>query len=325
MMRYIFYTSVGIVLLAVSGMLVFLYFDSAEQLNTANTSTESTPPPERGEILEVIDGLTIKLASGHKVRYLGVRMPNIRQEIECYGKEALAMNESVIGKTIRLEGDPILDRAEDGAWLRYVFIIKEETGQSLSEDTTSVSVAPINDDADFSGASVEISTNDASATLSMEPFILPESDLQHDSTIKKNDEIINEQIDDGEESNRANENDDYMINERIIEMGVGFPLLNEGMIYFNKMASAMKYSRATKKGLWGNCEIDALESGLPRTNVVKECVIKGKVLMNGDRVYREPACAAYGNTVVLQYSKGDAWLCTKEEAEEGGWKRAKDC
>jgi hypothetical protein len=309
-MRYIFYTSVGVVLLAIVGMLLFLYVDSAKQLNEVNVSTESSdPPPEQGEVVEIIDGLTVMLASGHKVRYLGVRMPNVRQRVECYGKEALAMNESVVGKTVRLESDPILERAEDGAWLRYVFTAKKEKDSMPNEQTDNGSSAPINDDTNLDSPNDVNVANDVTAISSIEP-----TSNADDSN------------NDGEGEDEDNEEDDeYMINERIIEMGTGFPLLSEEMIYFDRMASGMRYSMATEKGLWGKCEIDAPEGGLPQTNIIEECVIKGKVLMNGDKVYREPGCAAYANTVVLQYSKGDLWLCSKEEAEEGGWQRAKDC
>ena len=294
-------------------MLYFLYVDSAKQLNEANAPIESdNAPAEQGEVIEVIDGLTIKLASGHKIRYLGVRVPNVRQKVECYGKEALAMNESVIGKTVRLENDPVLERAEDGAWLRYVFVAEVKAEENSDEVISDGSTALIDDDLEVADSNNENGADDATATVSIEPLAVVD---------EESDEVIKDQVDDGD----GDREEEYMINERIIEMGIGFPLLTEEMIYFDRMASGMKYSRATKKGLWGKCEIDAPEGGLPQTNVVEECVIKGKVLINGDKVYREPGCAAYASTVVLQYSKGDAWLCSKEEAEEGGWERAKDC
>jgi endonuclease YncB( thermonuclease family) len=296
-MRYIFVVSIGTVLSAIVAMLVFLYIDSAKQLDKTNISTESNnSPPERSKVVEIIDGSTIKLASGHKVRYLGVRMPNVRQRIECFGKEALAMNESVIGKTVRLESDPVLERAEDGAWLRYVYTPKVKEEKVLDDKPTNGSDVLLNDAIDTDDNNNSVVADDIPAISYTEPDI-----------------GVN------------NEEDEYMINEQIIETGVGFPLLSEEMTYFDRMASGMKYSRATEKGLWGKCEIDTPEGGPPRTNVVEECIIKGKVLINGDKVYREPGCTAYANTVVLQYSKGDLWLCSKEEAEESGWQRAKDC
>ena len=301
-------------MLAIIGMLVFLYIDSAEKLNEVGISAKSDdPPPERSEIVEVIDSSTVKLASGHKVRYLGVRMPNVKERVECYGKEALAMNESVIGKVVRMESDPILERAEDGAWLRYVFTPEAEKENNSDDEPVSGTVAPINEGSELSDIESELIADELTAIESVEPIAVAGDDVSVGDS-------VNEVSEDKEEI------DEYMINERIIEMGAGFPLLAENMIHFERMASGMKYSRATEKGLWGACEIEAPEEGgLPQTNVIEECIIKGKVLMNGDKVYREPGCAAYGNTVVLQYSKGDAWLCSKEEAEEGGWVRAKDC
>lgn len=307
------------------GMLVFLYIDSAEQLSEASVSAElDDPPPERSEVVEVIDGMTIKLASGHKVRYLGVRMPNVRQKVECYGKESLAMNESVIGKTVRLEGDPILDRAEDGAWLRYVYAPEAKKENIPDEESASGSDAPINEE-EASGGDDNIDGDAPPAIGSTEvPIISVEEEYILDEEGSES-EKKQAEGDEEEDAHQGAREGEYMINERIIEIGAGFPLLSEEMIYFDRMASGMRYSQATEKGLWGTCELETPKGGLPITNTVEECVIKGKVLINGDKVYREPGCAAYGRTVVLQYSKGDAWLCSKEEAEEGGWQRAKDC
>lgn len=96
--------------------------DTAKEVSNPNQA-----PAEFGTVAKVIDGITIQLDSGHVVRYLGVRTPNIADTIECFGPEAVKANESIIGKKVRLEEDPILPRSSDGAWVRYVYLPAEPT------------------------------------------------------------------------------------------------------------------------------------------------------------------------------------------------------
>ncbi len=117
---------------------------------------------------------------------------------------------------------------------------------------------------------------------------------------------------------------EYMMNERMLERGYAIPLLSKEMKYYDRMASAARYSNATKKGLWGACEIEKKENGLLKAQEVDDCVIKGSDLGEGQKIYRAKGCLGYVNTVVIQ-SHGDRWLCDEEEAEENGWAKAPDC
>ncbi|MGH9857801.1 MAG: hypothetical protein ACRD4B_08155, partial [Acidobacteriota bacterium] len=65
--------------------------------------------------------ITILVESGHVIRYIGVRAPSVTSPVHCFGKEALLANESMLGKRVRLEEEPLLLRSSDGAWTRYVF------------------------------------------------------------------------------------------------------------------------------------------------------------------------------------------------------------
>ncbi|OGY38096.1 MAG: hypothetical protein A3I08_01015 [Candidatus Andersenbacteria bacterium RIFCSPLOWO2_02_FULL_46_11] len=118
---------------------------------------------------------------------------------------------------------------------------------------------------------------------------------------------------------------EYLVSERIIEMGLGFPLLGKEMMYYDRLSSAARYSSATKRGLWGQCEISQdNESGLLNTQTVEECNIKGVIISNGDKIYRTSSCAGYKDMVVLLY-KGGKWLCSEEEAVSSGYVKAVDC
>jgi endonuclease YncB( thermonuclease family) len=52
-----------------------------------------------------------------------------------------------------------------------------------------------------------------------------------------------------------------------------------------------------------------------------ECVIKGNVNQNGERIYHVPGQEFY-DKVRMDIGKGKRWFCTPEEAEAAGWRRA---
>lgn len=73
----------------------------------------------------VIDGDTIELTSGARIRYIGIDTPEIsdpRILVECFGREAAAENRRLVeGKHVRLEKD-ISDSDVFGRLLRYVYV-----------------------------------------------------------------------------------------------------------------------------------------------------------------------------------------------------------
>ena len=76
-------------------------------------------------VKRVVDGDTIELESGEKVRYIGVNTPEsvkVNSPVECFGKEASAHNKSMVeGKTVRLEKD-VSDKDRYGRLLRFVYL-----------------------------------------------------------------------------------------------------------------------------------------------------------------------------------------------------------
>ena len=73
----------------------------------------------------VVDGDTILLAGGERVRYIGVDTPESVQPdrpVECYGGEAAQKNKELVqGKRVILERD-VSDRDRFGRLLRYVYV-----------------------------------------------------------------------------------------------------------------------------------------------------------------------------------------------------------
>ena len=93
------------------------------QLTTDNPLATSSS--ELALVKRVIDGDTIELESGQKVRYIGIDTPelhNPKNNIQCFGEEAKSINQKLVeGKIIRLEKD-VSETDQYNRLLRYVFL-----------------------------------------------------------------------------------------------------------------------------------------------------------------------------------------------------------
>jgi micrococcal nuclease len=79
-------------------------------------------PDGEYRVLRVIDGDTIVVEGGERVRYLGVDAPETQGSPECYGREATERNRQLVeGKRVRLEADR-RDRDRYGRLLRWVWV-----------------------------------------------------------------------------------------------------------------------------------------------------------------------------------------------------------
>ena len=79
-------------------------------------------PPSQARVTKVIDGDTIEIAGGFKVRYIGIDTPEVYPQREWYGLEAWRKNEELVGgKVVRLEKD-VSERDRYGRLLRYVYV-----------------------------------------------------------------------------------------------------------------------------------------------------------------------------------------------------------
>ncbi|HUV43139.1 MAG TPA: thermonuclease family protein [Patescibacteria group bacterium] len=74
-------------------------------------------------VSEVIDGDTIRLNDGRRVRYIGLDAP---EEEKCFAEEAKKINEElVLGKEVRLERD-VNEMDRFGRYLAYIYVQEEE-------------------------------------------------------------------------------------------------------------------------------------------------------------------------------------------------------
>lgn len=64
---------------------------------TTDDDTGSECGPSTAIVARVIDGDTIELDSGERVRYLMIDTPESTTETECYGPEAKQLNETLVG------------------------------------------------------------------------------------------------------------------------------------------------------------------------------------------------------------------------------------
>ena len=79
-------------------------------------------PPDTARVTQVIDGDTIIIEGGYRVRYIGIDTPEVHPELETCGMEALEANRELVeGKEVRLERD-VSDTDRYGRLLRYVYV-----------------------------------------------------------------------------------------------------------------------------------------------------------------------------------------------------------
>jgi micrococcal nuclease len=126
-------------LLAVIIVLFISYFYGGE-LNSLVTQQVASPTPTLKleyvstssatlvKVLRAIDGDTIELDGGQKVRYIGIDTPELhdpRKKVECFAKEAMEKNKELVeAKEVRLEKD-ISERDKYNRLLRYVYLPTE--------------------------------------------------------------------------------------------------------------------------------------------------------------------------------------------------------
>jgi micrococcal nuclease len=92
---------------------------------------------ETGTVKRVIDGDTIELDDGRKVRYIGIDTPETvdpRKPVQCFGAEASKKNKELVeGKEIKMEKD-ITDTDRYGRLLRYVYLGDEMVNIKMVRD-----------------------------------------------------------------------------------------------------------------------------------------------------------------------------------------------
>jgi len=97
------------------------------QENQKESFVEQKFSDENILVAKAIDGDTIELENGQKVRYIGIDTPETvdpRHSVQCYGREAANKNKELVeGKKVKLEKD-VSETDRYGRLLRYVYVGK---------------------------------------------------------------------------------------------------------------------------------------------------------------------------------------------------------
>jgi endonuclease YncB( thermonuclease family) len=99
----------------------------------AGASTDARPAANVQTVAQVVDGDTVRLTSGQRVRLVQIDSPELGQR-ECYANEARALLSRLLpaGTRVRLETDPRLDAVDRyGRTLAYVFKGRENVNHTL--------------------------------------------------------------------------------------------------------------------------------------------------------------------------------------------------
>jgi endonuclease YncB( thermonuclease family) len=90
-----------------------------------SASTSSIPSGTTTTVIKVVDGDTIEITGGKKLRYIGIDTPETvdpRRPVMCFGKQASDENKRlVLGKTIIMVKD-VSETDKYGRLLRYVYL-----------------------------------------------------------------------------------------------------------------------------------------------------------------------------------------------------------
>lgn len=116
MLQRLFYLAVTIFLIV---------FVSRSNQSLPENQTQPTPSAQTVKVTRVVDGDTIEIEGGQKVRYIGIDTPETvdpKKPVQCFGKEASNKNKELVeNKQIRMEKD-VSETDQFGRLLRYVYI-----------------------------------------------------------------------------------------------------------------------------------------------------------------------------------------------------------
>ena len=99
-------------------------------LGLVQTAGAAQPPPggQLSRIARVVDGDTVNLTDGARVRLVQIDTPEVYYSPECYGEQASAVTKRLLppGTLVRLYREPKTDAVDQyGRLLRYVFRVRD--------------------------------------------------------------------------------------------------------------------------------------------------------------------------------------------------------
>lgn len=196
------------------------------------------------KVTRVIDGDTIEIEGGQKLRYIGIDTPETvdpRTMPQCFGREASSKNKQLVeGKYVQLEKD-VSETDKYGRLLRYIYL------------------------------------------------------------------------------------DGIFVNEVLVYEGYAISSTYPPDVkYQEKLKQAEMQAREQNRGLWGACNGNQSNSSISSLKPIDpNCTIKGNISSNGEKIYHVQGQSYYDKTAIDE-SRGERWFCTEEEAQQAGWRKAKN-
>ena len=113
--------------------------------------------------------------------------------------------------------------------------------------------------------------------------------------------------------------DDILINQKMVESGWA-RYHSDNTSQRENLKQAYEEARGKNLGIWSDQCRQTTNPDKP------ECKIKGNIDDNSRnrKLYYYPGCPQYEFTVI-EKDMGEAWFCTKAEAEKAGYSKAKNC
>jgi micrococcal nuclease len=101
---------------------------AAWALCSCGVAAAAAPAAHVYRIARVVDGDTVDLTNGARIRLVQVDTPEVYFGVECYGRQASAETKKLLppGTAVRLALEPATDRVDGyGRLLRYVFRVRD--------------------------------------------------------------------------------------------------------------------------------------------------------------------------------------------------------
>ena len=126
------------VVLLFAGGAYLLKTDSPSSVPSVTiTQPTASDSAELAVVKRVIDGDTIELSDGRRIRYIGVDTPELHhptKPVQCFGKEAMEENKKLVeGKTIKMTKD-VSETDKYKRLLRYVWVNSVFVNEYLAKE-----------------------------------------------------------------------------------------------------------------------------------------------------------------------------------------------
>lgn len=96
--------------------------------------------------------------------------------------------------------------------------------------------------------------------------------------------------------------------------------------YQSEFKQAEKDAREAGKGLWSASTCNGATTSVSTatastTQTTTNCVIKGNISADGEKIYHMPGQRYYDKTQI-DATKGERWFCSESEARAAGWRKS---